>query len=613
MSEHRALLALSFAPGLAAAARDALVRRARTALALLCDGEAVRACVEGAHELVLEAGLAAPQRVEADGSFATAFGVGGSEWRRGRACDGAALLAALRASGASALSELAPPFAALFRLGPGAPLCAATDPCGLHHVYVCEGEGFAACGSSCAALGALLEAGLDLEALAVYAQLGFYLDADTPLRGVRRLLRREACSLAEGRLQVAPYAEAPPREPRFASFEQAVSEGVACLREVVGAQVDAHAGAGISLSGGLDSRLVLAALPAARRASLAVLTLDTPGRGDRALVERMVPLCGFAPTCVDTRGFPGERAEEIAGGAARRRDWCANPLSTAVFEWAEAALPAAPRLHGQNGEFARGFYYAGQPAAGGVTPARVESLMRWRLLTGERVAPWLLAPAFREPLIAALRERIHAWLAATGLPWLEALDELYLCQRMERWVGVEMSRTSMRRIDLSPFFDPRFLAFARRAAPDWKRDSRLLAAVLEALDPPLAALPLDGRPSPRALARRGPAMRLYAASSFAAKAARKLRQRLGGRAAAPAGAPAVREHLLARAAAAGAKLGRAARSPLFEQTALEGALAPASRLDVASLGFALDVEWLLEFLERVSRESATVARPAALA
>jgi len=43
----------------------------------------------------------------------------------------------------------------------------------------------------------------------------------------------------------------------------------------------------------------------------------------------------------------------------------------AVLDWAESIGPTGPRLHGQNGELARGFYGGLDPAPAAVTPASV--------------------------------------------------------------------------------------------------------------------------------------------------------------------------------------------------------------------------------------------------
>jgi hypothetical protein len=160
----------------------------------------------------------------------------------------------------------------------------------------------------------------------------------------------------------------------------------------------------------------------------------------------------------------------------------------------------------------------------------------------------------------------------------------------------------MRRVDLSPFFDPRFIAFARRTAPADKRGSRAMAAVLEALDPELAALPLDGRPSPAALWRAAPPP---AASPPVAPPPAARPAVLAG----PVGAEAIRAAVCAAAAAAGRSLTRAAALPLFTAGALDHGLRPDSPLTVVALGFALNVEGILEFLEEARSPAAAVSTP----
>lgn len=582
-SEHRAIVALSFAPDLASPPRRELERRARRALALLCGGTAARVALADGDLLILEAGGPAPRRLAGDGGFAISVGMGGTDLRRGAACDGAGLLAALRAAGAAAVADFGPPFAAIFRLRREAPLEAATDACGLRHVYATAGDGFAACASSCLALGALRDDGLDLESLAIYACVGVYAGNRTPIAGVRRLQPGERCELAAGALRVASWMTAAPSPP-FASFAEAVDAGVAVMRETVGRFAAAHPHLGISLSGGLDSRLILAALPPRRRAELEVLCIEAPTSHDATVVRQLAAQVGFAPTIVDVAAFPRRRAAALASGASLRRDHCANPLVVAVLEWAESALGNAPRLHGQNGEFARGFYYGSTSAA---APAAAEGASRildyW--LSTNRDTMQLLTPEYREAGDALARAETVAWLTGIDRPWLEATDELYLVQRLAPWAGIELSRTSMRRIDLSPFCDPRFLAFARRVSPAHKRASRLFTAMLEALDPALAALPfVTAAPVANRLPLRAPT----------------------GNSDEPVGSTAVRAQLMEEAGAAGLPVERAAALPLFVPGAVATPTGGAAPLALYALGLVLNVEWTLEFLEAARAPSGEV-------
>ena len=86
-----------------------------------------------------------------------------------------------------ACCRLTPPFAVVCCDGPDRPVLAATDQLGHRHLYWCQGDGWAAMGTSGLALAYLAGTGLDKEALAVYGQLGFHLGCATPFAGVHKL------------------------------------------------------------------------------------------------------------------------------------------------------------------------------------------------------------------------------------------------------------------------------------------------------------------------------------------------------------------------------------------------------------------------------------------
>lgn len=596
-ASHRVVLALSFAASLGEPRRKELLASGRSALARLDSGTPPVVEIDEPDVALLRSVGVDDLHGDAGEAFAVFAGLGAVDWERGEAVEAAELLRRLRADERSALLALAPPWAAFARVAPAAPLLAATDACGLHHVFACGGEGWSGLSTSCLALAALRGEGLDWEALGAYARTGLYLEEQTPVRGVRRLLRGTLARIEEGRLRLEGYAPPPAEEPRLPA-DQAVEAGSAALRAATLACLDSHPGAGLSLSGGLDSRLLLAAVPRERRGEIGGVTLGTPRDADWQVAHRVARVGGVETRGVDLAGFAARPGDEVLDGVRRaslRRDHRANPLAVAVLEWAEDGLPPAPRLNGQNGEFARGFYYAGQPLDGEVTSARIERLLQWRLLASDSASPRLLERALRREVDEALRARISALLREGGRPWPDALDEFYLRARMQSWAGTEISRSSARRIDLSPFFDPRFLAFARRTDAHEKRGSRLLARVLAALDPALAALPLDGRPAPAALAHDGWITRAAGLALSGRKLWKKLRQRLGGPAAAAPGAPLVRRILLERGIAP--LLQRVGEAEAFDRFALAALLDGSEVPDVATLGFLLDVEWMLEFLE----------------
>ena len=133
----------------------------------------------------------------------------------------------------------------------------------------------------------------------------------------------------------------------------------------------------------------------------------------------------------------------------------------------------------------------------------------------------------------------RALLQATGCDWLTATDMLYLHWRMQRWVGTDWSAAAQSRPVLAPFFHPRYVRWALGAPPREKRGSRLLARVLDALDPGLARIPLAGGEAPAVIFRPGVGDRVSRANRTAHKVGVKVRQRLVDSAKPPVGAPAL--------------------------------------------------------------------------
>ena len=115
------------------------------------------------------------------------------------------------------LAGLTPPFAVVCCDGPDRPVLAATDQLGHRHLYWCQGDGWAAMGTSSLALAYLAGAGLDQEALAVYGQLGFHLGCATPFAGVHKLGPGGLCALVAGTVRLGQYARScPPSRPAAA-------------------------------------------------------------------------------------------------------------------------------------------------------------------------------------------------------------------------------------------------------------------------------------------------------------------------------------------------------------------------------------------------------------
>ncbi|MGH8932790.1 MAG: hypothetical protein ACRDZO_19760, partial [Egibacteraceae bacterium] len=448
----------------------------------------------------------------------------------------------LTSSDGAGLARLAPPFSGAARDASGG-WTFATDSAGLAHVYWAQGSGWSVASTSAAALAQLTGAGLDETALGVFAVSGSYLGDATPFRGVRKLQAGMRCRLVGGRAQVERYAPVVVPRTRYPDLTTAVTHGSRAISAAVGDALAGYPDPTIELSGGLDSRLLLAAIPVHEREGMRAVTVGDPEAEDCVLAREISRRCRLDHTWIDLGKIaeldPSE-AHSLALGAARRRDYGANALAGAVLDWVEGQLEQCPRLSGQNGEFGRGFYYALQREGGEVTARRIDRLARWRVFANDRVEPLLFDPAFAADAETRALEAVRGVFTAGGpegrAEWLPETDEFYLAARMQRWLGPGYTVGARDRVILAPFFHPEYLDWVRRTRPADRRRSRAVAGVLDRLDPELGALPLDCRPPPSVLAKPPMVSAARDARSVVSKTAGKVRQRIRLRPRAPVGA-----------------------------------------------------------------------------
>jgi len=529
--------------------RDRIVRRARRALRALTGSEPSVDVASGAEHLLLDH-LVEGDVVDPAGRVSVPLSLGATTLD-GRRRTPAEIL--VDAGDASWPSAMLPPFGACVRRDADSPFLVATDACGLRHVYVLEEPEWAACSTSSLALALTAGVGLDETALATAALAGHQLSDRTPFDGVARLpagcrgairggaVRRERHSPPAWR--GAEPGEVPSTDAAADDLRRHASEGAGVVVRSVATALEAHPDAGLELSGGLDSRMVLAAIPAPLRPGRWALTLASPGRADADIAASLAAAHGLDHEVVDLAALaamdPGEAAAMVYE-AARRHDATADPVATAVLDFVGSRTGGRALLTGQNGEFARGYYYPGQPRWPRVTAPLVGHLARWRVLAASTVDPAVLGPAAsaaRDEAVSILRRELDG----IGGGWPGATDELYLDVRMQNWVGIDFSTSCTERSVLAPYFHPAFLSWARRAPSRWKAGSRLFAAALAHLDPRLASVPLDSGARPVDLARPSWRHRVASAGRFGHKLARKAAQRAApSRAArAPAGADAL--------------------------------------------------------------------------
>ena len=516
-----AFLAVTFGPD----AADNMRRANQKALACLCADDTIVVSIHQAESSWVAFARPDPHDVVAD--VAGAFTVRLGRAARTRTSDVATGdLPAMMADG-TALTSLLPPFAAAHRAAADAPIVVAGDWLGFHQLYWWRGTGVAAISTSARALAVLAGGGFDTAGLGAQALIGWQVGDATVFEGVHTLAPSTIASLHRGSLEFRRYADPPAWPERAPALDEAVEEMASILRQWQTAYLEDHPDAALQLTGGHDSRILLAAIPEKLRAGLHALTLGDPTSPDVRIAAQLSARYGIHHHVyrLDQQRQPTPaEAHTLALTGAKALECQASPLALAPLLLAEGHLEQGHRLAGLGGEVARGFYYAGQPANVTTSPHLVERLARWRLFSNEAVEAQALDPEF----LAQARGTTSAMLQ--GLfpagDWLRATDNFYLMHRMHRWAGVHGTVAAIRRYYINPMFDRRFIELALAVAPADKRESMLLGRLMCRLDQDLARIPLDSGLVPARLATRSVLTRLSTGTVTARKMVRKVHQRL---------------------------------------------------------------------------------------
>ena len=332
-----------------------------------------------------------------------------------------------------------------------------TDPAALMNVFFKDGYA--------ASTPALLHAGeLDTE-----PSRGFRLNeiddwmtgTRTPFVGVRVVLANHWLDLGSGaQHRFWPRQQFPQR-----TVEDAVSSGAAHLRASANALLQQHPVL-LSLTGGLDSRVMLAACRD-RLDRVRAFTIETIGEKERELVGRLVATSGVDHRWVAfTPPEPWilELYDEMTGGqslGSRRR------VAGACMS---LAAPDAVHLSGNLGAIAKSFYW----------PKGVAS---WP-------TPHMLTRDFLQrggPIEAGA----HEWLQTLpqDLTPEAACNLMYLEQRGSRWMGIGETASNLFYAPVTLFASRSLFELICSVPAQFQRDGYMLRAFARSLWPELADVP----------------------------------------------------------------------------------------------------------------------------
>jgi len=325
--------------------------------------------------------------------------------------------------------------------------------------------------------------------VAAFLALGYPVGAATPFRGVRALGGRRRLTAASGRLVVTADRGESTGAGSYDSVAAALADEVRPLGER-GVPVE------LSLTGGKDSRLIAAALTAAKVPFLA-RTHGFASHPDVIVAGMIARRLGVEHQVTEPRPAAREHAAEHTGDEADllarlRSAVLVSDGMLSAFENVgrpDPVVTAAPvQTGGHGGELLRGGY---APAAwSDRRPARAWSETRaaelFRRMVTRRLG--LLRPAAARAYLASL-----APFAAT-LPRgpLRTLDDFYLVNRAGRWSANARQAYLIRSPLVQPFFADRVVQAARAVRLPDRITDRLHRGVLAELCPDLLDLPLAG-------------------------------------------------------------------------------------------------------------------------
>ncbi|MFD1694357.1 asparagine synthase-related protein [Roseibium aestuarii] len=442
----------------------------------------------------------------------------------GRALGANDLVKGLSSYGVAFLDDFEPPFLA-FAAKDGE-IVACPDRLGLAHLFAhAHAHGAVLCTQS-SVLSRVFSLPYDPAGLLTFMTAGHRIGNRSTISGVTMVRQGFRARLRGGEI-----VEEPLSIPYIDLPDDPVEAGCEAIRRSVARCLDAAPSAGMELSGGLDSRMILAAIPQASRVGMLAHTIGYAPSPDITTAGQIASLFDMDHDVLDLSSFGLEQPDQIWARASRvalRDDFTSNIHDRLTIDCVDDHLLGATRLGGVNGEYARGFYYPALPIDKPVSEDAIDRLISWRLMTNDAAPKSLFADDLGSRIGATLRESVKEALATGDEPFGQALDTFYLNQRMRQWAGNSLTRAMSNRMILAPFFHREYLAWAKGLPVAAKRDSKLFCDVLTRLDGQLGHLPLDTGLIPAHRSSSGVSARLSDWRHKAGKLSTKLRQRFAG-------------------------------------------------------------------------------------
>lgn len=354
------------------------------------------------------------------------------------------------------------------------------DRYGLHPLYWTQRNGVFAFASEAKALLALPGVGreLDPEGVAAFLLLGEQFSDTTLLAGVKVAPAASRIRSSGGAPTVQSWWRIRySRALKRSQEAEAVREAGRLFRRAVERQTAGDERIGIPLSGGLDSRICLAAVPKERRGAVTTFTWGDAGCLDRTFARAVARRCEARHMEFDYR------YEALVGGAARGA-WITDGMAGATdFH----ILSYVHDLAASSGVILNGF--AGDVVLGGNFHWRsVRSLPPSRIAQGAFAKRNDCLPlgeagnCLRGSAIGAARDLPASFAAALRAHEqqdpLGTLDAFLLDSRVRRWTSFGTQLLRSRLVSRAPFYDNDFFDHIATVPPEWRTEHHFYRQVL---------------------------------------------------------------------------------------------------------------------------------------
>ncbi|MFN3387553.1 MAG: hypothetical protein ACK40O_01375 [Allosphingosinicella sp.] len=357
-----------------------------------------------------------------------------------------------------------------------------------------------------AAAGALPRLSFDAQGVYEYAFNVVPIGDDTVFNELKLLGPDRLVELGEGGAAFHPLRKPLPAAPVEMAQEERIARHRDRLMAVVGDHVRGFGDAVCCpLSGGLDSRLLLAALRA-HGVRPSVYVYGAASSPDVLFAKAIGAAEGFDVAWIDKSSYPRPAPEDYAARVeANFQQYDGLPVDGEIFEsganaWARDLRHEGGRLaaSGGCGEIYRNFFFL---------PARRISAASVARTFFARYDPRDLTSAFDETAyLRRVEDKILDALGRAGdrdtLP-RALVEQIYPRVRCRSFFGREISLEGRYGAYLMPFLDHRVVAEAMTLPMPLKDAGRFEAALLNAIDPALARHPsayghdFTGPPGPR--------------------------------------------------------------------------------------------------------------------